>query len=168
VQARVYVSVPTPVGVSVAVPLVDWLPLQAPLAVHAVAFVDDQVSVALAPSVIVVGFTEIVTVGATAFTVRTAVLAALPPGPVQVSMYESVPVAVGVMDLVPLVPCDPLHAPLAVHAVAFVEDQVSVALAPSVIVPGDTEISAVGAAGAFTVSVADWFALPPAPVQVSV
>jgi len=77
-------------------------------------------------------------------------------------------VAVGVSVAVPLVASLPLHAPLAVHPVAFVEDQVSIALPPRVIVAGFTEIRAVGAAGAFTVSVADWFALPPAPVQVSV
>jgi hypothetical protein len=52
--------------------------------------------------------------------------------------------------------------------VAFVEDQVSVALAPSVIGVGETEIRAVGAAGALTVTVAEAFALPPDPVQVSV
>jgi hypothetical protein len=61
----------------------------------------------------------------------------------------------------------PVQAPLAVHDVAFVEDQVSVALCPSVIEAGLIERVTVGAA-AFTVNAADAFALPPAPLQVSV
>lgn len=169
VQARVYVSVPACVGVSVAVPLVASEPLQAPLAVHDVALVADHVSVALLPTAIVVGDIPIVTTGAGVLTVSVAVLLALPPLPVQVISYESVPTAVGVTDCVPLVASAPLHAPLAVQAVAFVDDHVSVAVPPSVIVVGFTVISAVGAtAAAFTVSVADPFALPPAPVHVSV
>lgn len=78
-------SAPTAVGVSVTLPLVALLPLHASLAVQESALVDDQVSVALAPSVIVAGATEMVTVGVGAFTVSVAVLAALPPAPVQVS-----------------------------------------------------------------------------------
>lgn len=49
--------------VSVAVPLVASLPLHAPLAVHAVAFVDDHVSVVLVPATMLVGFAAIATVG---------------------------------------------------------------------------------------------------------
>ena len=62
----------------------------------------------------------------------------------------------------------PLHAPLAVHDVALVDDQVTVALWPTVIEVGDTAIVTVGTGGAAaTVRVAVAFALPPAPVQVS-
>jgi hypothetical protein len=52
-----------PEGVSVAVPLVVSVPLQAPLAVHEVAFVDDQVRVALEPRVMELEFSDKVTVG---------------------------------------------------------------------------------------------------------
>jgi uncharacterized protein (UPF0212 family) len=107
------------------------VPLHAPLAVHDVALVDDHVSVALDPTMIGLGETEIVTVGAAgAFTVSVAEALPLPPFPVQVSVYVSVPAAVGVSDCVPLVVCVPLHAPLAVHDVALVDDQVRVALVP--------------------------------------
>jgi hypothetical protein len=43
----------------------------------------------------------------------------------------------------------PLHAPLAVQLVAFVDDHVSEALPPSVILVGDTEIVTVGAGWLF-------------------
>jgi len=45
------------------VPLVGSLPLQAPLAVHEVALLVDQVSVALCPATMVVGCTPSVIVG---------------------------------------------------------------------------------------------------------
>ena len=126
-------SLPTAVGVSIAVPLAASAPLHAPLAVHDVSLVDDHVRVALEPSVMLDGETEIVTVGAGgAFTVSVAAALPLPPLPEQVSVYVSVPAAVGVSDCVPLVACVPLHAPLAVHDVALVDDQVSVALEPRV------------------------------------
>jgi len=79
-----------------------------------------------------------------------------------------VPAAPGVTDCVPLVASVPLQAPLAVHEVASVDDQVSVALLPSAMLVGLTEIMAVGATGAVTVTVAEAFALPPLPVQVRV
>lgn len=62
----------------------------------------------------------------------------------------------------------PLHAPLAVHEVALVDDQVSIALEPSVMLDGATEIVTVGAEGAFTVSMAEALPLPPLPVHVNV
>jgi hypothetical protein len=69
---------------------------------------------------------------------------------------------------VPLVASAPLHVPLAVQDVASVDDQVTVALWPTVIEVGDTAIVTVGrGGGAVTVKVAVAFALPPAPVQVS-
>ena len=93
-------------------------------------------------------------------------MAVVAAAPEQVSVYEAVPAAVGVTVSVPLVGCVPLQAPLAVQDVAFVEDQVSVALCPSVIDVGLIERVTVGAA-ALTVNVADAVALPPAPLQVS-
>jgi hypothetical protein len=53
--------------------------------VQDVALVDDQVTVALWPTVIEVGATAMVTVGAGAVTVNTAVACAVPPTPVHVS-----------------------------------------------------------------------------------
>jgi hypothetical protein len=64
-------------------------------------------------------------------------------------------------------PLLPDQAPEAVQAVALVEDQVSVALAPLAIALGPTLKLTVGS-GAFTETVVDWLALPPAPSQVSV
>lgn len=99
-------------------------------------------------------------------TVRLAVLMALELfAPVQVSTYEGVPAALGVTVALPPVACAPLHPPLAVQAFAFVEDQVSVALCPTVIEVGLTESVTVGAATTVRTAVA--LALPPAPVQAS-
>jgi len=72
--------------VTVAVPLTALLPVHEPLAVHAVAFVEDHVRLAVLPSTIEVGATAIATVGAgTAVTMSAAVAWALPPAPLQVS-----------------------------------------------------------------------------------
>ena len=60
----------------------------------------------------------------------------------------------------------PVQAPDAVHAVAFVVDQVSVALLPFAIELG-LALSLIVGAGALTETVADCEALPPDPVQVS-
>jgi len=60
-----------------------------------------------------------------ALTLTVADCAALPPDPVQVSVYWVVAVSAAVL-CVPLTGCAPLQAPEAVQAVAFVEDQVSV------------------------------------------
>jgi hypothetical protein len=72
------------------------------------------------------------------------------------------------------VDCDPLtalvpdHAPEAVHAVALVEDQVSVELPPEASELGLALILTVGAADGVpaTVTVADWVAEPLGPLQV--
>ena len=66
---------------------------------------------------------------------------ALLSAPEQLSMYAEMPAALGVTSKVPLVFWVPLQAPLAAQEVAFVEDQVSVALWPSaieVILPAET------------------------------
>jgi hypothetical protein len=67
-------------------PAVDRVPDQPPEALQAVAFAEDQLKVALPPFVIEVGLATSRTVGAAAFTETVADCAALPPGPVQVSM----------------------------------------------------------------------------------
>jgi len=72
------------------------------------------------------------------------------------------------VDREPLVAWAPAHAPVAVQVVAWVLDQVRVALAPLAIVLGAATRLMVGAGvGAVTETVAAWVALPPGPVQVS-
>ena len=70
------------------------------------------------------------------------------------------------------VDCEPLnallpdHEPDAVHAVALVELQLRVALAPRVMALGPTLKVTVGSE-ALTDTVVDWLARPPGPVQVN-
>ena len=70
------------------------------------------------------------------------------------------------MDCEPLVALAPDHAPAAVHEVALLDDQVKVAALPLATVLG-LAVKLTVAAGGVTVTVADWVALPPVPVQVS-
>jgi hypothetical protein len=65
------------------VPLTALEPVQPPLAVQEVAPVADQLRVAAAPLVTVLGLLEKVTVGAGAVTDTVADCAAVPPAPVQ-------------------------------------------------------------------------------------
>jgi hypothetical protein len=116
--------------------------------------------------VIDVGFSEIVTVGTGGFTVNVAAPLPVPPAPVQLNEYCGEPVAVGVTVAVPLVAFVPVHAPLAVHDVAFVLDHVSVEDWPSAIDVGLSETVAVGT-GVVTVSVAAPLPVPPPPVQLN-
>lgn len=108
-------------------PLVDCTPDQAPPAVQDVAFVEDQLSVAVAPAEMPVGKTLTLAVGGGGggggvVTVTMAVTGADdPPGPVQVSVY--VAVAVGETGCEPLVGRLPDQAPPAAHEFAFVDDQ---------------------------------------------
>jgi hypothetical protein len=70
---------------------------------------------------------------------------------------------------VPLVALLPLHPPEAVQDVALVLDQVSVEEPPAKTVVGLAEIATVGGVGpSATVTVTDWTAEPPVPLQVSV
>jgi hypothetical protein len=66
----------------------------------------------------------------------------------------------------PFKACDPLHAPLAVQLVALLLLQLSVLLDPLLMLAGVAVRLTAG--GGTTVTVADWLALPPGPVQVSV
>ena len=50
-------------GDAAKVPLVAFVPLHPPVAVHEVALVEDQVTVEILPDVMLVGLAEIVTVG---------------------------------------------------------------------------------------------------------
>lgn len=98
---------------------------------------------------------------------------ALPPAPVHDNEYVAELLRVPVVSL-PDVAFVPLQPSLAVHAVAFVDDHVSVEA-----LPGDTEVGlaarlTVGAGGgggggtAPTFTVTLRFVVPPAPVQASV
>jgi hypothetical protein len=55
------------------------------------------------------------------------------------------PAVLGVTVWLPLEPCVPVHAPLALHEVAFVDDHCRVAFAPATTDVGLTEIVTVGA-----------------------
>ncbi len=68
----------------------------------------------------------------------------------------------------PLIPLLPDQPPEAVQLVALVDDQLSVAAAPLLTVPGLALRLTVGLGGADTLTVTDLLALPPAPLQVSV
>ena len=148
-------------------PVMALAPLHAPEAVHEVALLDDHVRVDALPLRIVLGLALklTVTVGF-ALTVTVAVCAAVPPAPLQVRVYAEVLVSAPV-DCVPVTAFAPDQAPEATHDVAFVADQVSVALLPLFKALGPTLKATMGA-DALTVTIADCAALPPAPVHVSV
>jgi hypothetical protein len=100
-------------------------------------------------------------------TVTVADWLALPPVPVQVKVNVESAVSAPV-DCVPLVALAPDHAPLAVHEVALVEDQVSVEAPPLATLAGVAVSVTVGTAAPVTVTVAERLTLPPTPVQASV
>lgn len=147
---------PVPVHVSVYVafvasapvdcdPDVACVPDHEPLAVHDVALVLDQVSVEELPEAMLAGEALRVTVGAGAAATDTvADPFAEPPVPVQVSVYVALVVRAPVVA-VPDVAFAPDQAPLAVHDVALVLDQVSVDEAPEAMLAGEALIVAVGA-----------------------
>jgi hypothetical protein len=141
-------------------PLVGSLPLHGPPdgeleAVQAVALVELQVSVALAPDDTPGGLAVSKAVGAAgggggvvpAVTVTVALAAAgvVPLAPEQVNVKVPVALSAAVTTLPP-VDCAPLQAPDAVQAVALVEDQVSVVVPPVVTLVGLALSETVGAA----------------------
>jgi hypothetical protein len=142
-------------------PLVDSAPLQPPLAVHEVAFVELQVNIEAPPLGTTVGEAVKVTRG---MILTVAVAGTLvPPGPVQLSVY-----AVGIVSapvlMFPPVDSPPLQPPLAVHEAAFVELQVNIEAAPLETAVG--EAIKVTSGMILTVAVAGAL-VPPGPVQVS-
>ncbi len=72
------------------------------------------------------------------------------------------------MDCEPLTALLPDQPPEAVQEVAFLDDQVNVAALPLATVLGLALMLAVTVAFGLTETAADWAALPPGPVQVSV
>jgi len=159
--------VPVAVGVRLCEPLVSLAPVQAPVAEQLSALVAFQVSVELAPSVIVVGATLIDTTGCGgAFAVTETLLVMVPPPPVQASVYVVEPVVVGVTGCEPLTDLEPVHPPLAEQEVLLVADQESVEDAPSVSVVGLAENVRSGG-GSFTVTATESEPVPPVPVHES-
>ena len=133
-----------------------------------VALVDDQIIVLVPPLVTLVGFAAIVIVGAWLTTVTVVDCVAVPPAPVQLSVYVLVPTVVSVpVEVDPEVFCAPVHAPVAVQLVALVDDQVSVLAFPDTTVVGLAARVTVGG-GLVTVTVVDCVAVPPEPVQLNV
>ena len=150
------------------VPLVGWLPVHAPEAVHVVALVEDQLKVVLLPLVTLEGLALKFTVGAGVEAVTDTVTdcVADPPAPVQVAVYFVAALSAAV-DCVPAGAIVPLQPSDATQEVALVEDHVNVDLPPLATVVGLAVRVTVGA-GVVTVTVVDCAALPPLPVQVNI
>jgi hypothetical protein len=98
-------------------------------------------------------------------TVTVVDCAAVPPAPVQLSV-NVLSVVSELLGAVPDVALLPLHAPLAVQLVAFVDDHVSVLSLPLTKLLGLALSVTVG--NGSTVTVVDCAAVPPLPVQLSV
>ena len=148
-------------------PLIDLLPDQPPEATQAVALVATHVRVDAPPLLTVLGVVEKLTVGAAAITETVADCVALPPAPLQVSMYVALAFNAPV-DSEPLVGLLPDQAPEAVQVVALSAVQVTLELSPLVTVLGLALMLIVAVGFELTVTVADCAALPPSPLQVSV
>jgi hypothetical protein len=150
-------------------PAVARLPDQAPLAVHAVASVDDQVRVALPPLATLVGLAVKVTVGAGTelATVTVTDLLALPPLPLQLSVNVLLAAVSAPVLTEPLVARLPDHAPEAVQLVALVDDHVSELLLPLDTLVGFAVSVTVGV-GEVVVTVTDRLVVPPLPVHDNV
>ncbi len=151
-----------------AEPLEASVPDHEPDAVQALALVDDQVSVVPFPLVTVLGLAVSETVGAGWVTETVAVWLAVPPGPVQDRVKVELALSAPVL-WVPLSGSAPDQPPDAVQALAWLADQVRLALPPLITVLGLAVSAIVGAgAGEVTETVADWAALPPGPAQLNV
>ena len=142
-----------------SLPLVALVPVQPPLAVQVVAFVDDHVRLVDEPVVTEVGFAVSVTVGNTgAVTVTDALADPEPPLPEHVSVKLVLAVSAAEFS-VPLVAFAPVQPPEAVQDVALVLLQVSADIEPETTLVGLTLSVTVGAAGGA--------AEPPPPPQAA-
>lgn len=99
-------------------PLAGWLPLQPPDAVQTLAPTDVQLKVAVPWLATVLGVADKVTAGAPAVAVTVTDCDAVPPGPVQVSVYW-VDAASAPVLCEPLGFSLPLHPPDAAQVRAF-------------------------------------------------
>ena len=138
------------VGETVRVPDTAF-PVEKLVPVHDVEFVDVQDKVELLPEIMVEGETVSDAVGTGGgATVIVAELLALPPVPVQVTVY--VVLVVGDTTREPAT-AFPVEKFVPVQDVEFVEVQVKVELPPYAIEEGEAEMLAVGTGGAATVNV---------------
>jgi hypothetical protein len=114
----------------------------------------------------VLGLADRATVGLGCVTETVVDWVALPPVPVQVSLYVAFAVSDPV-DCDPLKALEPDQAPEAVQAVALLDDQDNVAPLPLATVLGLAPNVTVAVGWGLTVTVVDWTAVPPVPVQVN-
>jgi hypothetical protein len=163
VQVSVYVVVCVSAGVDFD-PLIARLPDQPPEAVQALALVEVQVSIDVAPLEMLDGLALKETVGAAAATVTVTDWDAEPPLPWQVSV-KSVVLLRATVVCEPRKGSAPVQPPDATQLVASVDDHSKVAVDPLFTVVGLAEIVTVGA-GVVTVTVTAWVATPPGPEQV--
>ena len=148
-SANVKSLVIAPVGFE---PLVASDPVQAPVPLHALVFVLDQLIVVVFPRVTVLGLALIVTVGvpevaAPPVTVTVAVLLAVPSGPVHVSVKVSFAFRCAVF-FESASGLTPVQLPVPTHWVALVLDQVIRDCSPAVTKTGLATILTVGALAA--------------------
>jgi hypothetical protein len=111
------------------------LPLQLPVAVQLVAFVEDHDNIDAAPLAMDPGFARMLTDGGGAISVTAMIVVAwvFPPAFAQLRVNVLVAVS-GPMIALPTVSFAPDHAPRAVHCIASTDDHVSVAEPPLAIV----------------------------------
>jgi hypothetical protein len=152
-------------GPTLCDPLVASAPDHAPDAVQLVAFVLDHVSVVEPLAATPGGLADSDAVGAAVVTLTVALLAALPPVPLHVSVNVEFAVNAPVL-CEPDVDFVPDHAPDAVQLVALVELHVNVDAEPDATLVGEALSVTVGAAATVTVAVCD--TVPPLPVHASV
>ena len=164
VHVTLTLKLPVLGGVYVFVPDVHVEPIAGePL--HALASVDDQLSVTLLPSVMELRLNQALTSGGGSVTVTLALRLALPPAPVHVTVTLKLPALDGVYVLVPEVAVEPSGGePL--HRLALLDDQLSVTLSPTVI-ELSSNVALTSTGGALTVTLSLALALPPAPVHVT-
>jgi hypothetical protein len=128
------------------VPLVLFVPLQTPEAVHDVALAELHVSDEAAPLAIEVGFAASVTAGVPGTVTVAVAILLVPPAPAHANEYAVVAVRTPVLWL-PLVASAPLQPPEAVHDVAADELQISVEAVPLLTVVCAAPRDAVGCDG---------------------
>jgi len=144
------------------VPLTGSAPVHPPEAVHDVALLELQESVAVPPGVISEELNLSVAVG---MTFTTTLASEVPPVPLQLSEYE-VAVATAPVLWLPLRPTEPLQAPLAVQDVVLLEVHVNVERPPAVTTDGDAVNVTLGSGRMVTV-VTRGAVRPPGPAQMS-
>jgi hypothetical protein len=147
------------------VPIVLFVPLQPPEAVHDVALAELHVSEEAAPLAIEVGFAASVTAGVPGTVTVAVAILLVPPAPVHVNENDVVAVSAPVLWLPPVASA-PLQPPEAMQEVALVELHVSVDAPPLTMDVGFAVSAIIGAGTTLTVAVAILL-VPPAPVHVN-